>query len=370
VDEPKTLTDLDELKTPKVGGGYEYWVRKSKTKLTTKHINKNGTYPASSDGYYGFKSVTVNVRGGNGSADSHGKPTGTIPPGDIGSAVIGEDEDGNDAVIGVDENGKLVKTPIPTAIVLVTDPTKMNYNDREPIDLSGAVVVAKMADGTTWTDADHPNGHVSCSPDPATADKSKAKEGGYTSDLDLTPFTPPLITNSNYIRFGLDSTTPGGSFESDWTLPNGVRAVCWFDFNPSSLDHNRWVGILIASPDATSVTSSKFIQGSIHHTDTVSLNLTYTYDGKTVYYYYDNTWAYQYQGGGFEIGTTVNGTNQSTGDPSSPQEVAWTIIHGTAVLGGQEIALNWARPGDGKVLSTTMEINVGAHTTESSSGTE
>ena len=51
--------------------------------------------------------------------------------------------------------------------------------------------------------------------------------------------------------------------------------------------------------------------------------------------------------------------------------MAWTALFGEIQQSGkQTITLNWARPGDGKVLSTTMEINVGAHTTESSSGTE
>lgn len=151
---------VDEVDTPKVGGGMQPFVPKDEVRLTTKHISKNGTYPAASDGYYGFKSVTVNVPGGSGSADSHGKPSGTIPPGDIGSAVIGEDEDGNDAVIGVDKDGKLVKTPIPTTIVLVTPPTKTEYTDGETMDYTGIVVGLKKKDGSTFTDARYPNGHI------------------------------------------------------------------------------------------------------------------------------------------------------------------------------------------------------------------
>lgn len=161
VDEPKTLTDLDELKTPKVGGGYEYWVRKSDTKLTTKSISKNGTYNASSDDAYGYSKVTVNVRGGNGSADSHGKPSGgDIKPGGAGSAVVGEDEDGNEAVVGVDEQGKLVKTPIPSAIKIITPPTRTSYTAGESMDYTGIVVGLRNKDGSTFTDATYPNGHI------------------------------------------------------------------------------------------------------------------------------------------------------------------------------------------------------------------
>lgn len=161
--EAKNLT-LQMLEVPKQSGGTELFVRKSDVTLGTKSISQNGTYTAASDGKYGLSQVSVNVRGGNGSADSSGKPS-TSPnapkPGGSGSAVVGTDPTtGNDQVVGVDESGNLVTTPLPRSIVLVTPPTKTTYQDGESIDLTGAVVVAKNADGTTWTSVDYPNGHI------------------------------------------------------------------------------------------------------------------------------------------------------------------------------------------------------------------
>lgn len=48
----------------------------------------------------------------------------------------------------------------PTAIAIITPPSKTTYLDGQAINLSGAVVVAKKSDGSTWTSAQYPNGHI------------------------------------------------------------------------------------------------------------------------------------------------------------------------------------------------------------------
>lgn len=150
----------DELETDKVGGGTERWMPRSEVQLGTKHITQNGTYPASNDGKLGFSQVTVNVRGGNGSADSHGKPTGgDIKPGGAGSAVVGTDpETGEEVVVGVDESGNIVQTQIPYGIKIVTPPTKTDYVYQETMDYSGIGVKLTNKNGDTYTDVDHPSG--------------------------------------------------------------------------------------------------------------------------------------------------------------------------------------------------------------------
>jgi hypothetical protein len=71
------------------------------------------------DEAYGYDTVYVNVSGGTGSANAEGIPTienGT-EPGGIGSSVIGKDpETGNEIAVGVDEQGNLVHTEVPSAI--------------------------------------------------------------------------------------------------------------------------------------------------------------------------------------------------------------------------------------------------------------
>lgn len=368
--ESKSLT-LQMLEVKKQGGGTEYFVRKNDVKLGAKHITQNGTYPASNDGKVGFSQVTVNVRGGNGSADSHGKPTGgDIKPGGAGSAVVGTDpETGNDVVVGVDEDGNLVNTPLPSSIVLVTNPTKMDYNDGESIDLSGAVVVAKMADGTTWTDVDHPNGHVSCSCEPAAADASQA--GGHdsaTSDLDTSPIVQPIIFGRDvqiHSRKRKDATTTVDYYYS----VSGCDFIAFTDPSKTSNSDVIYVAFSKTQGETGTVTYRWEVNGNKHTmTNDVFTNAYYSFGGKTAYY-----WIFPLSYVGQLI--SADGTNDYSGDANQYKnkagEAAWTCLYGDIATGGtQSITLNWARPGDGKVLSTTMEITVGAHSTESSSGTE
>lgn len=160
VDTNKTLSNVAKLKTNKSGGGSVYWVPEDEVQLGTKSITQNGTYNASSDNKYGYSQVTVNVKGGNGSADSHGKPTGgDIKPGGAGSAVVGTDpETGEEVVVGVDESGNIVQTPIPYGIKIVTPPTKTDYVYQETMDYSGIGVKLTNKNGDTYTDVDHPSG--------------------------------------------------------------------------------------------------------------------------------------------------------------------------------------------------------------------
>ena len=148
----RTMSNVEKLQTALVGGGSCYWVPEDERQVTTKHITQNGTYQASSDGVYGYSQVTVNVSGGNGSADSGGRPSGgDILPGGIGSAVVGTDPDtGNEEVVGVDEDGNLVTTPIPSYIEVTRLPDKTEYQVGETINPTGIIVHAYYADGTDY----------------------------------------------------------------------------------------------------------------------------------------------------------------------------------------------------------------------------
>lgn len=208
------IFEAKKLRTPLQEGGTCDWVPEDETDLVTKYVSKNGTYKASDDHAYGYSQVTVNVSGGSGSADSSGKPTGTIAPGGSGSAVVGTDpETGNEQVVGVDESGNLVNTPLPSSIVIVTNPTKMVYDEGDSIVLTGAVITAKNADGTTWTNADYPSGHVpigeiSVSPETATS------SAGLSTDVSLSwsrPGDGKALTTTLAINVGpylIDGNVP------------------------------------------------------------------------------------------------------------------------------------------------------------------
>lgn len=232
----KNLT-CAKLKTAKQGGGSMFWVPEEEVQLGTKSINKNGTYKASSDDKYGYSQVIVNVSGGSGSADSSGKPTGTTPPGGSGSAVVGVDpETGNEQVIGVDESGNLVTTPIPSSIKVITPPTKTDYTEGETMDYSGIVVGLKKKDGTTFTDSDYPNGHIPAgelvfpvTTAPSSGSSSGAAGVGYTNGagmnfVKMRPTTAYSWGNSSFFIGEIIGYDTGTLDDELYASGNGVRS--------------------------------------------------------------------------------------------------------------------------------------------------
>ena len=346
-----------EIETKKVGGGSRDWVPKNEVRLTTKHISKNGTYPASSDGYYGFKFVTVNVPGGSGSADSSGKPSGTILPGGAGSAIVGEDEDGNDAVLGVDEQGKIVKTPIPSAIHIITPPTKTEYVEGETIIHDGLVVGLKKKDGSTFTDSRYPNGHiplgelvfpVEVAPEPG--------EAGRRSTLDTSPVEQPIpigadVSYINYNRIGNPAyiyrySVVGGGCTLLIVFPSRYggfsQYIIYASDNPDS--HGRFE--MIRYSDGT------------YNIDDVTELADYTYAGKTVYCR-GSTSAF-----GGRSTAEVNGAlvvldyDPNSIGVESVKKIAWTMIYGDLTGGEANIPVQWKSPYDGKQMEDKFEIEV------------
>lgn len=68
---------------------------------------------------------------------------------------------------------------LPESIELTTDPDKMTYFDGDTIDLTGAVVQGKNADGTDW----HPPRFIRWKNDPESVYKEQAKSGQGMTDL-------------------------------------------------------------------------------------------------------------------------------------------------------------------------------------------
>ena len=63
-------------------------------------------------------------------------------------------------LVFVDEDFNIQEDELPASIEIVTPPKKLEYQDGERIDLTGMVVTAKKSDGSTWTSAKYPNGHI------------------------------------------------------------------------------------------------------------------------------------------------------------------------------------------------------------------
>lgn len=147
----KQLT-VNKLKTNLADGSTQLWLPESEVSLGNKNITANGTYYASSDGYYGFEYVTVHGIGIGG-----GSPTGPHPTDGDGDQVISE------PVPRPEEEGggyELETKKVPSSIRITTPPTRVEYTDGDLIDFSGMVVKAyKMATGL-FTDERYPDGII------------------------------------------------------------------------------------------------------------------------------------------------------------------------------------------------------------------
>lgn len=338
----------DKLRTNLVGGGTCLWVPEDEVRLTQKHITENGTYLAEDDEYYGYSKVTVNVPGGNGSADSDGKPTGDTSPGGSGSAVIGTDPTtGNDAIVGVDEDGNLVTTLIPSEIRITTPPNQTEYIDGENISLSGAVVMAYKKDGTVWTNEEYPTGSIPLNEltlEPNKADISQASGNAEaTSDLDTSPLTQPIMLYGQVRHGGY-----GSAGDLIFLPTNGAVMACW-------QNNSRGMKGIFASlsPGVLGYYVASKSGETRQYNAPDDSNHSYTYNGKTVYFVrYSWSWYINESDGPFEPEIP------NMGDPDT-KNVAWTIVHGSVTPASlQEILVKWDQPSNGRMLETAFSIVV------------
>lgn len=352
----RNFGNVSKLQTALMGGGSCYWVPEDETQLKTKHITANGTYKAASDEAYGYSKVTVNVRGGNGSADSHGKPntSGDIKPGGSGSAVVGTNpETGNEEVVGVDEGGNLVTTPIPSAIEIITPPAKTEYTEGETMDYNGIIVGLKKKDGTTFTDATYPNGHIPMGELIFPVEVAPEGSTGRKAASDIVSSDYPVATSvRNEIVFT-------GTAEVWNAYGNGVDVVS--DAVATSYrygDEPDNVMTVIASK------SKKLIYDRIGCNQTgyyviqrVNGNgSSYTHNGMTVYYYTESCGIGSHQAGRTTTHTFIPGSGIESSD--NAREVAWTLIYGELSGGTEDIPVQWKSPYDGREFEDTFEITV------------
>ena len=349
----------DKLKINLVGGGTEYYVPESSVQLGTKSVTANGTYTAASDGKYGFSQFSVNVRGAAGSADSSGKPTtsGGTAPGGVGSAVVGTDpETGNDVAVGVDEDGNLVQTPVPSGIEIVTLPTKTSYTAGETMDYSGLVVKMVNRDGTTFTDANHPNGHLSLLElvfpvTVAPAGDNEDTSASYSGSLQY-PDNNPII-----IQTGLN-----GRYE--WPSPSIVRGYVY------SISGTDVFGVCVKNQSVYHqflFSRNQFYTGgawgtlSSMETPEATEGARLISDPVVGNYYYETISG----GGGEKPPFTLNefGLNYSTHD-FALQIFGGTINSGSTAI----IPVNWQSSYTGDTYEDSFNISVTANNSSGGSG--
>lgn len=341
----KQFNNAQFLRTSLQGGGYCDWVLEDEHKLLTKTFTKKGTYYAAnekdSDGqpYYGYSQVTVNV-------SEDGKVTGKKP-------------DGNEYNVAPDDNGNLVETVLPSSIRITTNPSKMSYNEGEAISLSGAVIKAYKGDGSLWEASGYSGGVIPNSEltlNPATASGGGGGSQGASSDLSTLNNQPIPISNAC-----IANALVAGRYSSVYTLSgNGAGALMYTG--------SRFVSFLYAASSPITVEALRLhnrlpgYTGYVPENQEISTTLsrTYTHNGKTVYYE-KGTFADYPSGspsGSFVEIVSPQAASYTGGMSANFERDAWTMVYGDITGGGQTIAVNWERPDDNKVLSTSFNISV------------
>lgn len=325
----KQLT-VDKLKTNLVGGGTCLWVPEDDVQLGTKNITENGTYNASSDGLAGYSQVTVNVAGGSGGG-----------PGGPGSSIVGTDEDGDESVVSVDEDGNIESDKLPSSIKVITPPTNPYgiYQDGQTITKDGMVVKAYLKTGGEYGTV--PNGEITLDPTTAVYDPATDVPGGGTGTSDLETSLPqPIAFSSSCVL-----TAPRqGSTDETWFMTadatfmngrskSGVRTAVSF----VGLSKTREGISLTHNGQAITIPSSGI--------------RSFTFNGKTVYEY-----AYRVNGDN----ATLSGTDYTgkTVDDASRWTMVWGDIQVTPAGSRQQITASWPQPRTGKALTDTFEILV------------
>ena len=303
--------------------------------LGEKSITKNGVYIAKQDKdgpFYGYSKLYVNVPGGDdGSGGGSSSPT-----------ITGKDSDGDDAIVGTDEDGKIVTSKLPTRISINVYPNNLVYEDGQTIDFTGLRVKAFLPDGTEWGIVDD---NELIKPVTVASFDGETADTKYYDQL----ATPPtdLIQGGVQIRV-LRGTTfrwerPSGNTVDICVLTcNQLVSICRCK-NAIPTVAGKYSPIIVdfyvVYPDGSE---------SSHSVD--SYTSGFTYDGKTAYF------------GGNSLYSKIMPDQQDLPIRYNGGPVAWSMLYGeiedVTSDSQQTVPLQWKRPGDKKVLETSFTIAV------------
>ena len=288
-------------------GKYYPWYPESDRALDTLSVDKNGIYRASDNGVYGWGSVSVNVS----QAES----------------VTGRDPDtGEEVVIRPGPDGELEEIVVPVEIRVIEPPTNpyVTYIDGQTITKDGMVVKAYLASGELWTDESHPdgvvpNGEITINPTVAVYDESK-DPGGRRGIATLD---------------GVSIDYAAGAIHCDYPA-----IVSSFDYCVRVSERTHRYYKRTNEPISIFYYASGWEQ-----------SYPVSYGGQT-------PGGVQYYTAFFDVGSST-----LTIIPSGTPDIAEILYDGTheeePAGSPQTITVSWPRPGDGAILETTFDINVG-----------
>lgn len=300
---------IDRLVTVLKDGGHCAWVPKDERTLTTKTITKNGTYPASADGYAGYSTVVVDVQTSR-------------------NYVTGKGQDGNEYVVRRGAGGALSQEKVPTTIAVTTPPLNLVYGMGAYLVFDGIVVTAYYGDGSVY-------GVVPFDqlifPIQQAPNEEWQRQGSATSSF-FADF--PLTEIMDYTAKGI--WNHGQSTDTKYIhLPPGYKKYSFFKNKPSGNGY-IWIG---ASDQRQSQYDDEF-----------------TYNELTAYGFFSGT--------AWQVDEVVFTPDIPYYDAEWPEEhptgkAAWTMLYGDIVFsGGFQVPVQWKRPNDGKILQTSYGITV------------
>lgn len=245
---------------------------------------------------------------------------------------------------------------LPTRIEVTRQPNKTVYNDGETINPSGIIVHGYYGDGGDYGTI--LNSELTF--DPMTADISKMSGNSYTSELDIGENSKPIRAYNSIHTENVWQSNSAGYCDFDITGNNDERFVI--------INSNGRKCVWAFSSQVPSVTVMRYsrktgetINYGTHQYYSGNSYETYTYGGKTVY-----GKAVNYEGegdGAFDAYDILEGSTSVWGQIT--KNIAWTVVYGEMISGGQPITVKWNRPADGETLTTTFNITVN-DTTENS----
>ncbi len=323
---------VDKLKTNLVDSGTCLWVPEDEVQLTTKYITENGTYKAVDENYYGYSEVTVSGIG----------------------VATGTDGDGDEAYAHTGDGGGLEIDKIPSSIAITTEPSKMSYVDGELINTSGMVVKAYYATGGEWGIV--PPEEIVISPVSASIEASEEEPDKASSEL-TTGLDQPIncgdgrkVISREYM-IGRDHYTDKRTDKYSGVEYTFIEQTSTVVFVVAASDTPNAVATIIGEKELTNETTG-VTEKTVYESQR-EMGSSFTYAGKTVYY---TMWTEGNSGFSRDSLFPV-----STGNPANYyDEIAWTMVYGDKIPGGwrQTIAVQWQRPGDYKLLETTLSVTV------------
>lgn len=332
---------VDKLKVNKVGGGTCLYVPEESVSLGTKSVTENGTYKAENDGYVGYSQVYVNVSGGGGGG---------------GDSIVGRDSDGNEVIATKDpDTDAIVITKIPSSIVVITPPTNPygTYIDGQTITKDGMVVKAYDATGNEMQNV--PTGETTITPTVAVYDEGTDSKGKRASISDSVLAHPeyinqPLITTSDA---SIETTRPNPESPPNNEIDISTDAEYMLCYR---IGDGPWLFAAFSESPGHSIEAINFIRGTqIDVTSTGCATTCITRaSGKTVYYGVYTSWLQP-------LDTYTNTATVNIMSNIDIADIATVLFDGNISPAGspQTITVSWPRPGDGKQLETTFDINVG-----------